>query len=324
MGAPDDFTWSYTDEPHLTRRQVILMKHPEIRELYGPDRGELYAALAVIVIQLGMGWLVRDCSWGWLFFWAYWVGGTFNHTLSLAVHELSHFMMHPTKWVNVAMGMVCNLPQGLPTSVMFRKYHIEHHQFQGVEDVDVDIPSRLEGKIFSGFFMKIVFVVLQPFTYSLRPFVLRPKLPCIPTLINLVVALTFDYYVYKFVGIKPLVYFVSGTFLGMTFHPMAGHLLAEHYTFKPDQETYSYYGPMNKLAFNVGYHNEHHDFPQVPGSRLPEVRRLAPEFYDTLPHYNSWFFVLLDFVKRADLSAFSRVMRKSNTNAIIHRTGMPQ
>jgi len=78
-------------------------------------------------------------------------------------------------------------------------------------------------------------------------------------------------------------------------HPVAAHFIHEHYTFADGQETYSYYGPINLIAFNVGYHNEHHDFMNISGWRLPELRRLVPE-YATLTSHTSWTAVLYRFV----------------------------
>ena len=92
-------------------------------------------------------------------------------------------------------------------------------------------------------------------------------------------------------------------------HPMAGHFIAEHYTFVRGQETYSYYGPLNWFSYNVGWHNEHHDFPFVPGSRLPELRRIAPEFYDGLPYHGSWVDVIASFVALPPIGPHSRVKR---------------
>ena len=48
---------------------------------------------------------------------------------------------------------------------------------------------------------------------------------------------------------------------------MGARWIQEHYLTHGEQETYSYYGPLNTVAFNVGFHNEHHDFPSVPWNR---------------------------------------------------------
>lgn len=72
-------------------------------------------------------------------------------------------------------------------------------------------------------------------------------------------------------GPKTIMYFLFSSFFAGSIHPTAGHFLAEHYVVEGKTETYSYYGPLNWLAYNVGYHNEHHDFPNIAWTKLPEV-----------------------------------------------------
>lgn len=71
-------------------------------------------------------------------------------------------------------------------------------------------------------------------------------------------------------------------------HPCAGHVIAEHYEFLNRLETYDYIGIVNFFNLNVGYHTEHHDFPMIPWTRLPLVRKIAPEYYENLPYHTSY------------------------------------
>jgi sphingolipid delta-4 desaturase len=256
-----------------------------------------------------MASMARHLSIGWLLVLTYSVSGTINHSLQLAMHEVSHDLWFKTKWKNTAMGYIANLPTCVASASTFKRYHLEHHSGQGVEGVDVDIPSKLEHQLFYSTLGKMIWVMFTPIFYSFRPMIIRPKAMSIPELLNWVVILISDFTVLHFFGVQGFFYLIFGSFFGMGLHPMTGHFISEHAEFIPGQETYSYYGPLNYLTYNVGYHNEHHDFPRVPGRLLPRVKAIAPEFYN-MPCYHSWSRVVWDFIFTPQVGFLNRVKRK--------------
>jgi sphingolipid delta-4 desaturase len=187
---------------------------------------------------------------------------------------------------------------------------MEHHMYQGVDGIDMDLPTDLELKLFTNTPRKLLWVILQPLFYSLRPLFYKPKPPNTWEIINIAYIILSDMCILYFFGFKSLAYCLISTFLGLGIHPVAGHFIAEHYMFVRGYETYSYYGPLNLFALNVGYHNEHHDFPKIPGSRLPMVKKIAPEYYDTLPVCESWVMVIWNYITDPSIGPFSRVKRQ--------------
>jgi len=307
-----DYYWSYTDEPHATRRKEILSKYPQVKELYGHDRNTKYLVLFWVVSQMLMAYMVSDSVWWQVIVCAYCIGGFITHALVLAMHEISHNLAFEKPLWNKLLGCFANLATLVPHFSLFQKYHMEHHQFQGVDGIDSDVPSKWEGNFFTNTLLKIVWVFFQPVFYITRPLFLKPKSPGFWEAVNWISCLVFGAIVFALLGSKAIAYLLLSIFLGSGLHPVAGHFIAEHYVFILGQETYSYYGPLNIICFNVGYHNEHHDFPRIPGSRLHLLKAMAPEYYDTLPSYTSWTKVIWDYITDPSVGPFSRVVRKSN------------
>lgn len=307
-----DFEWVHDDEPHASRRKVILKKYPEIRQLMRPDPWFKWQVTAMVFTQFLMFFLLRNASWPTLLLAAYFFGGVINHALMLALHEIAHNQAfgHGVFLPNRLFGIFANLPVGLPASISFRKYHLEHHRYQGIPSKDADLPTELEAKLFCYTGTKLLWIILQPFFYALRPVLVYPKPVTGLEVVNFLVQLAFDALVYKFCGGRVLFYMIGGSLMAMGLHPVAGHFVSEHYMFKKGYETYSYYGCLNWVTFNVGYHMEHHDFPGVPGSKLPLVKKIAGEFYDDLPQHNSWVQVLYDFIMDPDIGPYARIKRR--------------
>lgn len=321
MGAKtsrSDFFWAYDDEPHASRRKEILKKYPQMKQLFGNDSNMVWKVLGIVVFQFFCFYQLRDAPLWLLCLMGYCVNGVLNHSLTLAIHEIAHNLAfgHAYPLANRILGMVANSPIGVPISISFKKYHLLHHRYQGDDVLDTDIPSAIEGRLFNSSFGKFIWLSLQPCFYAFRPLAVCPQ-PVTPMeVVSVIVQLFVDAIVYKFLGLRVLLYMMVSSFAVMGLHPVAGHFISEHYMFKKGFETYSYYGGLNFLTFNVGYHNEHHDFPYIPGCRLPEVRKIAPEFYDTLPHHNSWSGVLYDFVMDPEIGPYARIKRKTVTDKL--------
>ena len=314
-----DFHRSTTDEPHVARRKAILKAHPEIEQLFAPDSRPVPYVIAMVISQWVLAYLSNYMSWPVLLAVAYIYGGTVSHSLSLMTHELSHCLIFKSKTYNEYFSMFCNMGMGIPAAITFKRYHMEHHQFQGVDGKDVDIATPWEGSFFRSKFLKVLYLIGMPIAYGIRPLIISPKNMSRLELINNIVVLISDLILIRITGVFGLFYLLLCLVLGHGLHPMAGHFVAEHYVFTENQETYSYYGPLNLFAWNVGYHNEHHDFPRVPGWRLPEVRKIAPEFYENLTSYTSWSYVLYRFVMDDNISPFSRIVRAQKYSASIDK-----
>ncbi|CAF3225755.1 unnamed protein product [Rotaria socialis] len=313
-----DFHWVYNDEPHTTRRREMLQKYPQIKQLMGHDWRIAAQVVVTVFIQIIMAILVRDLDWKYVWLLTYIISGTLNHSLSISFHEIGHNLafgnLKPT--ANRILGYIANLPLCIPSSVTFKKYHIDHHKFQGDDLLDPDLPTYFEVWLFRSPIGKFFYIVAQPILYSVRPLLRVPKPVTLLEAINLVIELIFDATIFYFLGYKSLVYLFFGTVLGLGFHPISGHFLSEHYTFVEGYETYSYYGPLNYLTYNVGYHNEHHDFPNIPGYALPKLKKIAPDYYDNLPCHYSWIRVLYNFIVDPRLGPQSRIRRSVRSDAL--------
>ncbi len=119
--------------------------------------------------------------------------------------------------------------------------------------MDVDIPTRFEALMFRKWYTKLIWLTIHPIIHGIRPFIKSPQ-PVLPLeIVNFVCQITFNVTIYYIFGLKSLIYLLMGTLFGLGAHPLAAHFISEHYLFRKDEKaTYSYYGPLNPILFNVG------------------------------------------------------------------------
>ena len=310
--ARTDFHWTEEPEPHLARRKAILRDHPEVKELYGINPWMKWSVLILVSIQVGVAITLNHVQVHWALFLliTYLVGASIAHALFLAIHEITHNLAFRRPALNNWLAFVANIPIVLPYAMSFKFYHGEHHWQQGHDGVDADIALAGEARMFRGFFGKVLWFVHQIVFYAVRPMLVKAAPVDKWMVLNWVVQIAAMAVILTFAGWTGLLYLLLSLVFAGGLHPTSGHFISEHYVFKEGQETYSYYGPLNLITYNVGYHNEHHDFPNIPGSRLPKLREMASEYYDDLHSYTSWTGVIRDFLFDPSINLFSRTKRE--------------
>ena len=256
--------------------------------------------------------LVAHRSWMLWLPAAYVIGATVDHALWALIHDTCHNLVFRSRTANRIVAIVANLPLVVPGAISFGKYHLLHHRHMGDLEFDAGVPGPTEARIIgrSGL-AKAAWVagtiLVQGVVRPRR--MTRIRLLDGWTLVNIVVQVAAMALLWLGAGTAPFKYLVASTVFAIGLHPLGARWIQEHFALVPDQETYSYYGPLNRVSFNVGYHNEHHDLVTVPWSRLPEIRRRAPEFYDGLHAYTSWTALLVRFVRDRHITLFDYIVR---------------
>ncbi len=306
-----DFVLTDEPNPHPRRAREILRRHPEVRALFGrhPASG-LYIA-ALVGLQLAIAFVLKDAGAIAIFLAAYLVGAVVSHALFVLIHDASHNLILRGSLKNRLLGILCNVGQGFPSAMSFRTYHLLHHSHLDEYAWDADLAFRSEARLVGNSpLRKALWLLVFAAIEIVRPLRIDKQYAEPWVVVNTALILATDAAIWWLAGTPGLAYVLLSTFVGIGLHPLGARWIQEHYTFVPGQETYSYYGVLNRVAFNIGYHNEHHDLVRVPWVRLPQVKALAPEFYEPLYAHRSLTRVLMRWIFDPRLDLHTRITRE--------------
>ena len=313
MPRPTPLAFDLVDypEPHLERTRLLLRAHPEVRSLFGPIPFTAWFVVGIVGLQIAVAFALRHGPWWAIIATAYLLGAFADHALWTLIHDCTHNLVFRRPRDNALLQMLANLPIVFPAAISFRKYHLLHHRFQGDLELDADLASPTEARLVGNSAWRKALWLLTFFVWQA---VRVPRLKRIQLwdgwyVANLAIQVAFVLALWALAGGWAVLYMTLSSIFAIGLHPVGARWIQEHYLTYPNQETFSYYGPLNLVSFNVGYHNEHHDLMMVAWSRLPKLRSAAPEFYAPLHAHRSWTALLLRFIFDPCLSLYSRRVR---------------
>lgn len=314
VGDPTQFMHVETPEPHRSRTKSLIKAHPEVRKLIGRNIWSAALGAGIVLGQCGIAFALGHAPYS---YWpvalaiAWGLGAFANHALYVLIHEGTHDLVFRGRFSNKAFVIFCDLPNLLPGAIAFRHYHLRHHSHPGTLGVDADLASQWEVRLIGRRMVsKALWLFAFPVFQALRPLKVETAGLIEPWLVaNIAANAAFVVAAWFVVGPLGVAYLLASFWFSVGLHPLGARWIQEHYTLDTKQETRSYYGPINILSLNVGYHNEHHDLPSVPWNRLPKLTDAAPEFYRDLRCVRSLSGLLVEFLMDRRYSLASRIVR---------------
>jgi sphingolipid delta-4 desaturase len=308
------FMQTDTRVPHRERAKQILAAHPDVRRLFERDRWSALWTVLLVALQvaIGIGLAALHAPWWAIIIAAYGLGAFINHALFVLIHDYTHNVVFKKANANRLGSIFANIAIVFPAAIGFRNHHLLHHKYLGMRGLDADVPSPGEARwVGNSWWRKMIWLSMF---WAVQGVVRPATVKAIRTidgwvLVNALAMVAAMAPIVWFFGWWPVAYLFMSTVFSLGVHPVGARSVQEHFVFREGQETYSYYGPLNKLSFNMGYHNEHHDFPHVPWSSLPAVRAAAPEFYNHLYYHRSWTRLLFRILFSREFRLHNRIVR---------------
>ena len=141
----------------------------------------------------------------WVVVLAAYIGGAFiNHALFVMIHECTHHLLFKKKSLNLVSAIIANLPHTLPSAISFIRYHIKHHAFQGVHELDGDLPDYWEARLINhSFFGKALWLLFFPVFQAIRTIRLKEIKPIDGWIVaNWIVQISFNVVIWMIFGPK--------------------------------------------------------------------------------------------------------------------------
>jgi sphingolipid 4-desaturase/C4-monooxygenase len=297
---------------HRRRSRAITLAHPSVKKLYGHDnRTALYAA-ATIALQVSLAYACRGS-----FKLAVLLGCTIGPFVDAGalcfIHEATHMLVFASPAYNRVMSIFTNMVMVMPLSEIFRQHHSAHHKNLGDDAFDVDVPTDFEIEfVGNSSVRKALWLAFNMIILPARSLTRLPVLVDRFLILNWVVCLTFGATT-LLLSRASFLYLILSLLQSQGLHPANSRQVQEHvYDGRESQRapsatrapTYSYYGVQNKFTLNVGWHLEHHDFPRIPWTRLPELRAIAGDTWYPLSaaHQSRGPWTMINFVMNSKIS----------------------